>query len=50
MRSIVIPSARRVSRTGQPANLAAMMPRPVVQTATRSALGNVELRPLGGAR
>ncbi|MDX3662361.1 hypothetical protein PV646_34085 [Streptomyces sp. ID05-26A] len=49
MRSI-IPNARRVRRTGQPTTLAASMPRPVVQTATRGPLGDVELRTLGGAK
>lgn len=49
MRSIVVPTTRRVRRTGQPATLAAM-PRPVIQTATRGPLGDVQLRTLGGAK
>ncbi|MGZ3141892.1 hypothetical protein ACVDFE_07815 [Lentzea chajnantorensis] len=49
MRSIVVPTARRVRRTGQPTTLAAM-PRPAVQTATRGPLGDVQLRTLGGVK
>jgi hypothetical protein len=50
VRSIVVPTARRTRRTGQPATLAASMPRPVVQTATRDELGNATLRTLGGVK